>query len=52
SQFMQQHRLKWANLYLGLTAVLKTKDGMQYYAMQHSGKHADFHNKRDWLHEF
>jgi len=51
-QFMQQHRLKWANLYLGLTAVLKTKDGMQYYAMQHSGKNADFHNKRDWLHQF
>ena len=25
SQFMQQHRLKWANLYLGLTAVLKQK---------------------------
>ena len=24
-QFMQQHRLKWANLYLGLTAVLKPK---------------------------
>lgn len=25
NQFMQQHRLKWANLYLGLTAVLKQK---------------------------
>ncbi len=49
---MQQQRLKWANLYLGLTAVLKTKEGMQYYAMQHSGKSADFHNKRDWLHQF
>ncbi|MFX8203588.1 hypothetical protein ABTL17_19950, partial [Acinetobacter baumannii] len=23
-----------------------------YYAMQHSGKNADFHNKRDWLHQF
>ncbi|MDN5542702.1 MAG: hypothetical protein L0G60_09580, partial [Acinetobacter sp.] len=22
------------------------------YAMQHSGQQADFHNKRDWLHQF
>ena len=52
SQFMQQNKLKWADLYLGLTAVLNTTQGMHYFAMQHSSPQADFHNKRDWLHKF
>lgn len=50
TDFMATHKLKWANLFLGLSAVLKTTDGERYYAMQHSSPHADFHNKRDWLH--
>lgn len=50
--FMAEHKLKWSDLYLGLSAVLKTSQGDQYYAMQHSSPQADFHNKRDWLHLF
>ncbi len=52
TEFMLQHKLKWADLYLGLSAVLNTSQGQQFYAMQHSGQQADFHNKRDWLHQF
>lgn len=52
TMFMLQHKLKWSDLYLGLSAVLDTSEGQQYYAMQHSSPHADFHNKRDWLHQF
>lgn len=52
SQFMQKNALKWSDLYLGLSAVFQTTQGMHYYAMQHSSPQADFHNKRDWLHEF
>lgn len=51
SQFMRQNQLKWSDLYLGLTAVLETTQGMHYFAMQHSSPQADFHNKRDWLHQ-
>jgi hypothetical protein len=51
-EFMAQHKLKWSDLFLGLTAVLKTSQGKQYYAMQHSSPQADFHNKRDWMHQF
>ena len=47
---MQQNKLKWSDLYLGLTAVFNTTQGMHYFAMQHSSPQADFHNKRDWLH--
>lgn len=50
--FMQQHQLKWSDLYIGLTAVLKTTQGLHHFAMQHSSPQADFHNKRDWLHHF
>jgi hypothetical protein len=52
TDFMATHKLKWENLFLGLSAVLKTSQGDQYYAMQHSSPQADFHNKRDWLHVF
>lgn len=52
SAFMAQHRLKWSDLFLSLSAVLNTSQGEQYYAMQHSSPQADFHNKRDWLHQF
>lgn len=52
AEFMAKHKLKWADMYLGLSAVLKTSQGDQFYAMQHSSPQADFHNKRDWLHIF
>ena len=52
TEFMVEHKLKWADLFIGLTAVLKTSQGDQYFAMQHSSPEADFHNKRDWLHVF
>lgn len=52
TEFMLKHKLKWDNLFLGLSAVLKTSDSERYYAMQHSSPTADFHNKRDWLHVF
>ena len=52
SEFMLKHQLKWHDLYLGLSAVLKTSQGTHYFAMQHSSPEADFHNKRDWLHQF
>jgi hypothetical protein len=48
---MQKHKLKWSDLYLGLSAVLNTTR-YHYFAMQHSSPQADFHNKRDWLHQF
>ena len=52
AEFMLQHKLSWSNLYLGLSAVMKTSQGDHYYAMQHISPNADFHNKRDWLHQF
>ena len=52
AEFMLQHKLSWQDLYVGLSAVLKTAQGEQFYAMQHSSPNADFHNKRDWLHQF
>ena len=52
TDFMALNKLKWTDLFLGLSAVLKTPQGDQYYAMQHSSPQADFHNKRDWLHVF
>ena len=52
TEFMLKHKLKWSDLFIGLTAVLNTSQGQQLYAMQHSGAQADFHNKRDWLHIF
>ena len=52
TEFMLANKLKWDNLFIGLTAVFKTAKGLHYYAMQHSSPTADFHNKRDWLHTF
>lgn len=52
TEFMLKHKLKWQDLFIGLTAVMQTTQGQQLYAMQHSGAQADFHNKRDWLHVF
>ena len=52
SQWMHSEKLRLNDLYLGLTAVLKTAKKDHYFAIQHSGRQADFHNKRDWLHQF
>ena len=52
TEFMLSNKLKWSDLFVGLSAVLNTQKGMHYYAIQHSSPHADFHNKRDWLHVF
>ena len=52
SEFMLANKLKWSDLFLGLSAVLDTTQGQHFFAMQHSGQQADFHNKRDWLHTF
>lgn len=52
TEFMLANKLKWENLFVGLSAVFKTSEGEQFYAMQHSSPNADFHNKRDWLHVF
>ena len=52
SLFVQKFNLKWSDIYIGLSAVLETSQGIQYFAMQHSSPQADFHNKRDWLHQF
>lgn len=51
TEFMLKYKLKWTDLFIGLTAVLKTSQGDHYFAMQHSSPQADFHNKRDWLHQ-
>ncbi|MDO4222599.1 MAG: DOMON-like domain-containing protein [Acinetobacter sp.] len=45
-------RITMADVYLGLTSVIKTEQQIYYFALQHSGRDADFHNKRDWLHRF
>ncbi|TCM69954.1 hypothetical protein EC844_102227 [Acinetobacter calcoaceticus] len=50
--FMQQQQLKWSDVFIGLSAVLKTADQTHYFAMQHSSPCADFHNKRDWLQQY
>ena len=52
TEFMLKHKLKWDDLFLGLSAVLNTSQGEHFFAMQHSSPNADFHNKRDWLHQF
>lgn len=49
--FLSEHQVSMSDIYLGLSAVLNTDEGNVYYAIQHSGLTADFHNKRDWLHQ-
>ncbi|ENV34419.1 DOMON-like domain-containing protein [Acinetobacter gerneri] len=52
TEFMLANKLKWTDVFVGLSAVLATSQGEKYFAMQHSSPNADFHNKRDWLHQF
>ncbi|MCH4248254.1 MAG: DOMON-like domain-containing protein [Acinetobacter populi] len=49
--FLYQQQLKSRDIYLGLSAVILTAKQQHLFAMQHSGRQADFHNKRDWLHQ-
>ncbi|SDB90824.1 hypothetical protein [Acinetobacter boissieri] len=51
SQFLATHRVSIHQIFIGICAVLKTTKGEKFYALQHSTPHADFHNKRDWLHQ-
>lgn len=51
SEFMLNHQLSWPDLFVATTAVIETPQGLEYFAMQHSGTAADFHNKRHWLHQ-
>lgn len=52
TEFMLTHKVKSENLLIGLAAIFKLENANQHYAIQHSSPHADFHNKRDWLHRF
>lgn len=49
SRFLQQHGARSTDLYCGVSAVIQTHQQHHYFALQHSLKAADFHNKRDWL---
>ncbi len=41
------------DLRLGISSVLQLKNGKTlFFALQHSGKQADFHRKQDWIAEF
>lgn len=51
-QWFKQQQIGFAQVFMGMTAVLETRLKQHYFALQHSRVHADFHNKRDWLHEF
>lgn len=50
--WLEPYNMTFHDIYVGTTAVIETAEKTHYFAMQHSGKHADFHNKRDWLHTF
>lgn len=49
--FLHQYKLRVSDLFMGITAVIETQKQFLYFAMQHSGQQADFHNKRDWLYQ-
>ncbi|MBF7686734.1 DOMON domain-containing protein [Acinetobacter rathckeae] len=51
AQFLATNKVSIQQVFVGISAVLKTTRGEQFYALQHSSPHADFHNKRDWLHQ-
>ncbi|MDQ8934675.1 hypothetical protein [Acinetobacter rudis] len=52
SAWLNAENIRWDELYVGLSAVIVTQQQLHYFAMQHSAKQADFHNKHDWLHQF
>ena len=49
--FLYQHQIKMKDIYIGITAVICTAKHQHLFAMQHSTRQADFHNKRDWLYD-
>lgn len=52
SMWLQAQQLSLDKIYMGMSAVIKTAQQEHLFAMQHSGRQADFHNKRDWTHRF
>ena len=50
--FLHHHKIAMKDLFVGISAVIQTTAKTHYFAMQHSSPEADFHNKRDWLHQF
>lgn len=50
--FLHHHKIAMKDLFIGISAVIVTATKTHYFAMQHSSPEADFHNKRDWLHQF
>lgn len=50
--FLTEHQVKLGDLFIGLSAVVQTSKGIEYFAIQHTSPMPDFHNKRDWLHTF
>lgn len=51
-KWLQSQQFNFSHLMMGMTAVVETANKTHYFALQHSGQQADFHNKRDWLHYF
>ena len=49
--FLHQRQVKIKDVFIGLSAVIATPQKQHFFAMQHSGRQADFHNKRDWLYQ-
>ena len=49
--FLHQQQIKMKDIYIGMSAVIDTHSTQHFFAMQHSGPIADFHNKRDWLYQ-
>lgn len=48
--FIEQQDCYLEDLKLGITSVVKLKNGKQlFYALQHSGTQADFHRRQDWV---
>ncbi|MFB2538355.1 MULTISPECIES: hypothetical protein [unclassified Acinetobacter] len=47
--FLNHFQISLNDIYFGVSAVIQTQQKEHYFALQHSGQQADFHNKRDWL---
>lgn len=50
-RFLAANKASINQIFIGISAVLNTTQGEQFYALQHTSPQADFHNKRDWLHQ-
>lgn len=48
--FIEQQDCYLEDLKLGISSVIRLKNGKQlFFALQHSGKQADFHRRQDWV---